>query len=77
MRDSRTPRAEKPYDGRATGITDWLRSGLPVAEVTRRAGTSPEVIDRHYAGVIDNSEAEDNKKIEKTMGWTGSDAGAA
>ncbi|MFD4998068.1 tyrosine-type recombinase/integrase [Streptomyces buecherae] len=64
-----SPLARKPYDGRATGITDWLRSGLPVAEVARRAGTSPEVIDRHYAGVIDNSEQEDNRKIEKTMGW--------
>ncbi|MFI8929578.1 hypothetical protein ACIG3E_18095 [Streptomyces sp. NPDC053474] len=45
-----------------------------MAEVARRAGTSPEVIDRHYAGLIDNSEEEDNKKIEKTMGWASSDA---
>jgi hypothetical protein len=40
-----------------------------VAEVARRAGTSPEVIDRHYAGCLDNSEEENNKKIEKAMGW--------
>ncbi|MEU5776193.1 site-specific integrase [Streptomyces venezuelae] len=72
-----SPLAGKPYDARATCITDWLRSGLPVAEVARRAGTSPEVIDRHYAGCIDNSEAEDNKKIERTMGWSEDDAGAA
>ncbi|MCL3998002.1 tyrosine-type recombinase/integrase [Streptomyces lavenduligriseus] len=64
-----SPLAGKPYDGRATCITDWLRSGLPVAEVARRAGTSPEVIDRHYAGCLDNSLEDDNKKIEKTMGW--------
>jgi integrase len=64
-----SPLARKPYDGRATCITDWLRSGLPVAEVARRAGTSPEVIDRHYAGCLDNSEEENNKKIEKAMGW--------
>lgn len=64
-----SPLARKPYDGRATCITDWLRSGLPVAEVARRAGTSPEVIDRHYAGLVDNSEEENNRKIEKTMGW--------
>ncbi|MEV0641984.1 site-specific integrase [Streptomyces sp. NPDC050619] len=69
-----SPLARKPYDGRATCITDWLRSGLPVAEVARRAGTSPEVIDRHYAGCLDNSEEEDNKKIEKAMGWGPSDA---
>ncbi|MGY0018678.1 tyrosine-type recombinase/integrase [Streptomyces sp. YJ-C3] len=72
-----SPLAGKPYDARATCITDWLRSGLPVAEVARRAGTSPEVIDRHYAGCIDNSEAEDNKKIERTMGWSEDDAGTA
>ncbi|MDW4904581.1 site-specific integrase [Streptomyces sp. ADMS] len=64
-----TPLGRKPYDARATCITDWLRSGLPVAEVARRAGTSPEVIHRHYAGVVDNSEEENNRKIEKTMGW--------
>ncbi|MGI5348793.1 tyrosine-type recombinase/integrase [Streptomyces sp. CA-250714] len=72
-----SPLAGTPYDGRATCITDWLRSGLPVAEVARRAGTSPEVIDRHYAGCIDNSEEEDNKKIEKTMGWGTEDSDAA
>ncbi|MER5889897.1 site-specific integrase [Streptomyces sp. NPDC001941] len=72
-----SPLASKPYDGRATCITDWLRSGLPVAEVARRAGTSPEVIDRHYAGCVDNSEAEDNKKIERTMGWVGDGSDAA
>ncbi|MGW0146807.1 tyrosine-type recombinase/integrase [Streptomyces sp. NPDC003333] len=64
-----SPLAQKPYDGRATCITDWLRSGLPVAEVARRAGTSPEVIDRHYAGCLDNSEEENNRKIEQAMGW--------
>ncbi|MFF9035022.1 tyrosine-type recombinase/integrase [Streptomyces sp. NPDC014892] len=64
-----SPLARKPYDGRATCITDWLRSGLAVAEVARRAGTSVEVINRHYAGCLDNSEEEDNKKIEKMMGW--------
>lgn len=57
------------YDLRATCITNWLRAGLPVAEVARRAGNSPEVIHRRYAGCIDNSEEENNKKIEKTMGW--------
>ncbi|MEV5353838.1 site-specific integrase [Streptomyces sp. NPDC052693] len=64
-----SPLARKPYDGRATCITDWLRSGLPVAEVARRAGTSPEVIDRHYAGCLDNSEEANNRMIEKAMGW--------
>ncbi|MEV6289419.1 hypothetical protein AB0M41_03040 [Streptomyces sp. NPDC051896] len=64
-----SPLARKPYHLRATCITNWLRAGLPVAEVARRAGNSPEVIHRRYAGVIDDSEQENNKKIEKTMGW--------
>jgi integrase len=64
-----SPLAEKPYDGRAKAITDWLRAGVPIAEVARRAGTSPEVIDRHYAGVLDSSEEENNRRIERAMGW--------
>ncbi|MEV5310528.1 site-specific integrase [Streptomyces sp. NPDC052610] len=64
-----SPLAEKPYAGRAFCITQWLKAGLAIAEVARRAGTSPEVIDRHYAGLVDNSEEEDNKKIERAMGW--------
>ncbi len=63
-----SPLAENPYTGRAFAITQWLKAGVAIAEVARRAGTSPEVIDRHYAGLIDNSEEEDNKKIEKSMG---------
>ncbi|MCX5130848.1 site-specific integrase [Streptomyces sp. NBC_00340] len=64
-----SPLARKPYDLRATCITNWLRAGLPVAEVARRAGNSPEVIHRRYAGCIDDSEAENNRKIETAMGW--------
>ncbi|MFI0736822.1 tyrosine-type recombinase/integrase [Streptomyces sp. NPDC021100] len=71
-----SPLAENPYAGRAFCITQWLLAGLAIAEVARRAGTSPEVIDRHYAGLIDNSEEEDNKKIEGVMGWTGERGGA-
>jgi hypothetical protein len=65
-----SPLGRRPYDLRATCITNWLRAGLPVAEVARRAGNSPEVIHRRYAGCIDGSEAENNKKIEKVMGWS-------
>ncbi|MFI2375801.1 tyrosine-type recombinase/integrase [Streptomyces sp. NPDC018964] len=65
-----SPLARKPYHLRATCITNWLRAGLPVAEVARRAGNSPEVIHRRYAGCIDDSEEENNKKIEMAMGWS-------
>lgn len=64
-----SPLARKPYHLRATCITNWLRAGLPVAEVARRAGNSPEVIHRRYAGCIDDSEAENNRRIEMAMGW--------
>ncbi|MFD7235085.1 tyrosine-type recombinase/integrase [Streptomyces syringium] len=64
-----SPLARRPYDLRSTCITNWLRAGLPVAEVARRAGNSPEVIHRRYAGCIDDSEEENNEKIEKVMGW--------
>ncbi|MEV7346637.1 hypothetical protein [Streptomyces sp. NPDC093544] len=61
--------ARTPYHLRATCITNGLRAGLPVAEVARRAGNSPEVIHRRYAGVIDDSEEENNKEVEKTIEW--------
>lgn len=64
-----SPLAHRPYDLRSTCITNWLRAGLPMAEVARRAGNSPEVIHRRYAGCIDDSEDENNSKIEKVMGW--------
>ncbi|MCX4528112.1 site-specific integrase [Streptomyces sp. NBC_01551] len=64
-----SPLARRPYDLRSTCITNWLRAGLPVAEVARRAGNSPEVIHRNYAGCLDDSEEENNRKIELAMGW--------
>ncbi|WP_367131393.1 MULTISPECIES: tyrosine-type recombinase/integrase [Streptomyces] len=64
-----SPLARRPYHLRSTCITNWLRSGLPVAEVARRAGNSPEVIHRNYAGCLDDSEEENNRKIEEAMGW--------
>ncbi|GHH80962.1 hypothetical protein GCM10018793_37340 [Streptomyces sulfonofaciens] len=69
-----SPLAGRPYDLRQACITRWLNAGVPIAEVARRAGTFPEVIDRHYAGCLDNSEEENNKKIEKAMGWSESDS---
>ncbi|WP_455772003.1 tyrosine-type recombinase/integrase [Streptomyces phaeochromogenes] len=64
-----SPLAHRPYDLRHTCITNWLNAGVPVAEVARRAGNSPEVIHRRYEGCIDGHEELNNKKIEKAMGW--------
>ncbi|WP_329198301.1 MULTISPECIES: tyrosine-type recombinase/integrase [unclassified Streptomyces] len=64
-----SPLARRPYDLRHTCITNWLNAGVPVAEVARRAGNSPEVIHRRYEGCIDGHEELNNKKIEMAMGW--------
>ncbi|MGW3732514.1 tyrosine-type recombinase/integrase [Streptomyces sp. NPDC005148] len=69
-----SPLAHRPYDLRHTCITNWLNAGVPVAEVSRRAGNSPEVVHRRYAGCIDGHEELNNRKIEKSMGW-GAEAG--
>lgn len=53
---------------------NWLDAGVPVAEVARRAGNSPEVIHRRYEGCIDGHEALNNRKIEQAMGWEPSGA---
>ncbi|MER5952397.1 site-specific integrase [Streptomyces sp. NPDC001893] len=65
-----SPLAHRPYDLRHTCITNWLNAGVPVAEVARRAGNSPEVIHRRYEGCIDGHEELNNQRIEKAMGWT-------
>ncbi|MFE4961660.1 tyrosine-type recombinase/integrase [Streptomyces sp. NPDC056660] len=64
-----SPLAHRPYDLRHTCITNWLNAGVPVAEVARRAGNSPEVIHRRYEGCIDGHEEVNNEKIERAMGW--------
>ncbi|MFI1148507.1 hypothetical protein [Streptomyces sp. NPDC020817] len=65
--------ARRPYDLRSTCITNWLRAGLPAAEVARRAGNSPEVIHRNYAGCLDDSE-EDTTTEGSNGRWGGSSA---
>jgi hypothetical protein len=64
-----SPLAQRPYDLRHAAITNWLNANVPVAEVARRAGNSPEVIHRRYEGSIDGHEELNNKKIEQAMGW--------
>lgn len=66
----KSPLAHRPYDLRHTCITNWLNAGVPVAEVARRAGNSPEVIHRRYEGCIDGHEESNNRKMEKAMGWS-------
>ncbi|WP_435191051.1 tyrosine-type recombinase/integrase [Streptomyces sp. bgisy126] len=60
----------RPYDLRHTCITTWLNAGVPVAEVARRVGNSPEVIHRVYEGCLYGQEDVMNKKIEAELDWS-------
>lgn len=40
----------------AACIARWLNAGVPIAEVARRVGNLPEVIQRRYHGCIDGHE---------------------
>ncbi|GHJ36040.1 integrase [Streptomyces sp. TS71-3] len=59
--------AGRPYDLRHACITRWLNAGVPIAEVARRVGNSPEVIHRRYHGCIDGHEEAANAKIAKQL----------
>jgi integrase len=62
-----SPLAGRPYDLRHACITRWLNAGVPIAEVARRVGNSPEVIHRRYHGCIDGHEESANAKIAKAL----------
>ncbi|WP_329230914.1 tyrosine-type recombinase/integrase [Streptomyces canus] len=62
-----SPLAGRPYDLRHACITRWLNAGVPIAEVARRVGNSPEVIHRRYHGCIDGHEEAANAKITKSL----------
>lgn len=62
-----SPLAGRPYDLRHACITRWLNAEVPIAEVARRVGNSPEVIHRRYHGCIDGHEEVANAQIEKAL----------
>ncbi|MFC8822572.1 tyrosine-type recombinase/integrase [Streptomyces rochei] len=62
-----SPLAGRPYDLRHACITRWLNAGVPIAEVARRVGNSPEVIHRRYHGCIDGHEEAANAKIARIL----------
>lgn len=73
-RSQRSARAPRPRRREDCHLPEhgWgtLDAGVPVAEVARRAGNSPEVIHRRYEGCIEGHEELNNKKIERAMGWS-------
>lgn len=60
-----SPLVSRPYDLRHACIMRWLNAGVPVVEVARRVGNSPEVIHRRYHGCIDGHEEAANLQIAK------------
>lgn len=66
-----SPLAGRPYDLRHACITRWLNAGVPIAEVARRVGNSPEVIHRRYHGCIDGHEEAANQRIAKDLEMEG------
>ncbi|MGW4086918.1 tyrosine-type recombinase/integrase [Streptomyces sp. NPDC004822] len=62
-----SPLAGRPYDLRHACITRWLNAGVPIAEVARRVGNSPEVIHRRYHGCIDGHEESANAQIAAAL----------
>ncbi|MFI0192182.1 tyrosine-type recombinase/integrase [Streptomyces sp. NPDC017082] len=69
-----SPLAGRPYDLRHACITRWLNAGVPIAEVARRVGNSPEVIHRRYHGCVDGHEEAANMKIAKALEEEGDSA---
>lgn len=62
-----SPLTGRPYDLRHACITRWLNAGVPIAEVARRVGNSPEVIHRRYHGCIDGHEEMASARIDSAL----------
>ncbi len=46
----------RPYDLRHTAISRWIEAGIPVAQVSKWAGNSAEVIWKHYCNTTQEYE---------------------
>lgn len=67
--------ADAPGDAsRLREAVDRLKAGVPIAEVARRVGNSPEVIHRRYHGCIDGHEEAANAKCAKALEEEGDSA---
>jgi integrase len=60
--------ANRPYDLRHAGVSQWLNSGVPAPEVAARAGHSVDVLLKIYAKCIDGQEEEMNERIMRGLG---------
>ena len=71
LRSWRRARGSNPrwstYDLRHAAATTWLAAGVPIGEVARRLGHSPEVLLSTYAGVLLGDIETSNARIEQTL----------
>ena len=54
-----------PYDLRHTAATIMIAAGIPVAEIARRLGHSPDVLLRVYAGFFQGDEHRGNAAMDE------------
>lgn len=66
-------RKTTPYDLRHANATVLLNADVPIAEVARRLGHSPDVLLSIYAGVMHDDETVANDRVEQFLadaGWS-------
>jgi integrase len=66
----RSPLGRRPYDLRHAAVSLWLNSGVPAAEVARRAGHGVAVLLKIYAHCIDGQADAANQRIADALGTT-------
>jgi len=49
------PAGSRPRDLRSSYVTLRVYEGVPLTQVAREVGTSVAMLDRHYAGIIENA----------------------
>jgi len=63
-------RTVTPYELRHTSVSTLLRAGVPIVEVARRHGHSPDVLLRIYAGLIPGEAEASNQRVEALLRGT-------
>jgi hypothetical protein len=48
------PQGTRPRDLRSSFVTLQIYAGVPLTTVAKQCGTSVPMIEKHYAGVIEN-----------------------
>jgi len=62
-----SPLCRRPYDLRHAAVSLWLNSGVPVAEVARRAGHGVAVLLKIYAHCLDGQAEAANAAITASL----------